>query len=137
MIDPAKLDEICERIAAGESLQSICNDREMPGSSTVYRWLNENADFREQYVDARARQADCYADQIVMLADTAEDHNKARLQIDARKWVASKLLPKKYGERSTTTHEGGDKPLQVESLSDLDAARRIAFLFEKAVRAKE
>lgn len=130
-------EEICERIGNGESLRSICQDDYMPTTTTVYRWLQDYPDFRDQYADARARQADFYADQIVTLADTAEDHNKARLQIDARKWVAAKLLPKKYGERVTATHEGGDKPVQVENTSDLDVARRIAFVFEKALKAKE
>lgn len=130
-------EEITERIANGESLAAICETEGFPSATSVYRWLETNTAFRERYTDARARQADYYADQIVTLADTADDHNKARLQIDARKWVSSKLLPKKYGDRTTTTHEGGDKPLQVENISDLDAARRIAFLFDKVTRSKE
>lgn len=130
-------DEICERIGNGESLRSICQDDYMPTTTTVYRWLQDHPDFRDQYADARARQADFYADQIVTLADTAEDHNKARLQIDARKWVAAKLLPKKYGEKVTQTVEGGDKPVQIDNVSEVEAARRVAFLLTKAAKAKE
>lgn len=126
-------EEICERIAMGESLRAICQDAHMPTVTSVYRWLDANEKFRDQYAHARSKQADFYADQIVTIADTADDHNKARLQIDARKWVAAKLLPKKYGERTTTTHEGGDKPLQIEggAISDLEVARRLAFLLRK------
>jgi hypothetical protein len=130
-------DEICERIANGESLRSICADDYMPSTTSVCRWLDLYPDFREQYTRARARQADYYADQIVTIADTAEDHNKARLQIDARKWVAAKLLPKKYGERTTTTHEGGEKPIAVTDATPLDIARRIAFALANAERPKD
>jgi hypothetical protein len=69
----------------------------MPGFATVKRWLSENADFQAQYARAREEQADFYADEIIQIADTCTDTNKARLQIDARKWKASKLAPKKYG----------------------------------------
>ena len=33
---------ICERIAHGESLASICRDPSMPAESTVYRWLKNS-----------------------------------------------------------------------------------------------
>lgn len=137
MLSVGLADEICERIANGESLRSICKDDYMPDASSVYRWLDVYEDFREQYAHARAKQADTYADQIVMIADTADDHNKARLQIDARKWVAAKLLPKKYGERTTTTHEGGDKPVEIREVSDLEAARRLLFIVSRAERSKD
>lgn len=135
ILSVAVADEICERIANGESLRSICQDDWMPTTTTVYRWLQDYPDFRDQYADARARQADHYADQIVTIADTADDANKARLQIDARKWVAAKLLPKKYGERTTQTIEGGEKPLEVANVSDLEIARRIAFALKKGEEA--
>lgn len=135
MLSVGLADEICERIANGESLRSICKDDYMPDASSVYRWLDGYEDFREQYAHARAKQADTYADQIVTIADTADDANKARLKIDARKWVASKLLPKKYGERTTTTHEGGERPIETRDVSDLEIGRRLAFLLTKAERS--
>ena len=52
-----------------------------------------------QYARARDQQAATYADDIVNIADTEQDPNKARVRIDARKWHASKLAPKKYGEK--------------------------------------
>jgi hypothetical protein len=93
------MDTICERIANGESLRAICKTKGIPTTTTVKRWLRENEAFRAQYVRAREDQADFYADEIITIADSAEDWSKARLQVDARKWVASKLLPKKYGDR--------------------------------------
>lgn len=100
-------DEICERISTGESLREICREKGKPSLSTVFRWLAENTTFREQYAHARAEQAEAYADEICSIADTEEDPQRARVRIDARKWVASKLKPQKYGDKQTVEHEGG------------------------------
>ena len=117
-------DTICERIAQGESLRSICESEGMPAARTVHRWLLDDADFCQQYARAREDQADHYADEIVSIADespgliTREDGDEVevsvdsaavarqRLRIDARKWVASKLKPKKYGEKLDLEHSG-------------------------------
>jgi hypothetical protein len=40
----AVFDRICERIAEGESLASVCRDPSLPSQSTVYRWLKESDD---------------------------------------------------------------------------------------------
>jgi hypothetical protein len=92
-------EHICERLAEGESLRSICRDDYFPRQSTVFRWLATNEGFREQYVRARETQADAIADEILDIADEAEDAAKARVQIDARKWLAGKLRPKVYGDK--------------------------------------
>ena len=108
-------DEICTRLANGESLRAICSsDRDdfVPHIGTVLRWVSENADFREQYVRAREIQAETLADDIISIADgpkEADDSIKTardRLRVDSRKWVASKLLPKKYGDKVQTEHSG-------------------------------
>lgn len=106
--------EICERIARGDSLPVVCAAEGMPGLTTVYRWLGENELFRDLYARAREDQADTMADQIVQIADTEEDAAKARVRIDARKWVASKLKPRKYGEKLDIEHSGS---------LDLDASK--------------
>ena len=68
--------------------------------------------FSAHYAHAREAQADCWADEIVAMADDAPaDHEvlaKVRLQIDARKWVASKLLPCKYGYRVSAELTGAN-----------------------------
>ncbi len=102
---PKTADQICERIADGESLRLVCEDETMPAKSTVMRWLNDDRilEFRDQYAHAREAQADCYADQIIEIADAAAADNtavqRARLRVDARKWKASKLAPKAYGDK--------------------------------------
>jgi hypothetical protein len=96
-------EEICDRIAKGESIKQICADKEsgwLPGESTVYRWLAENEGFRERYAHAREAQADGKFDQAWEIAHTATAENVqvARLQVDTIKWQAAKLAPKKYGD---------------------------------------
>lgn len=108
-------DAICERLADGESLRSICRDESMPAKSTVFKWLAQLDDFADQYARAREAQADTLADEILEIADDAsrdtiatekngEQMNsewvtRSRLRVDARKWLASKMAPKKYGDR--------------------------------------
>lgn len=124
---------ICERIADGESLRSICLIEDMPNKSTVFRWLTQHPDFRDQYAHAREAQADSLADEMLDIADdgsndwmersekkgggweeNGEAIGRSRLRLDARKWIASKLKPKKYGEKITSEMSGLDgAPLQV------------------------
>lgn len=114
-------DLICERIAEGESLRSICGSEGMPAKKTVLRWLSDRESFRAQYARAREDQADHYAEEIVAIADAAEgdfvetengpafnaEHvQRSKLRVDARKWVASKLKPKKYGDRLDVESKG-------------------------------
>ncbi len=105
-------DKICQQIAEGRSLQQIQRDEGMPGMTTVMRWLGDKEDFRSQYASAREKQADHYAAEIVEIADTEEDPQKARVRIDARKWVASKLKPKAYGDR-VEQHMSGELTINV------------------------
>jgi len=97
----AIVNEICDALACGESILDIVERDGMPAQTTIYRWLDEKRDFREKYTRAREWQAEHNADEIVRIADKCEDANKARLQIDARKWRASKQAPKKYGDKVT------------------------------------
>ena len=110
---PETANEICERIALGESLRAICADEHMPHERTVHRWLAQIPDcdddwvtpFRQQYAHAREVQADTFADKIVDEAFSATDASIGRLRMDALKWKASKLAPKKYGDKLAI---GGD-----------------------------
>ncbi|MGX1587333.1 terminase small subunit-like protein [Brevundimonas diminuta] len=120
----AVADAICERLADGESLRSICRDDEMPAKSTVFKWLGLIPAFADQYARARETQADSLADDIVDIADnkTLEPNDK-RVRIDARKWLAGKLRPKAYGDKVAVV--GGDKtdaPIRHSHSFDLSAA---------------
>ncbi len=95
-------DRICRRLSEGESLNRICQDAEMPGSTTVFRWLGENQAFRDKYARARETQMDAMAEEILEIADLGdpEQANWLKLRVDTRKWLMSKIAPKKYGDRT-------------------------------------
>lgn len=122
-------DRICEHLIEGKSLRSICLADDMPSAAAVCRWLGENEPFREQYAQARDAQADTLADEIVDIADgekgsrPAQDSNRDRLRVDARKWVAAKLKPKKYGDKLDVT--SGNEPVKLDETA---VAARIASL---------
>lgn len=102
--DQAIADEICDRLAKGQSLRKICGaDRGdfLPGQNTVFKWLDENEAFAKQYARARELQADAKFDEAGEIAENATTENVqvARLQIDTIKWQTSKLAPKKYGDK--------------------------------------
>lgn len=120
-------DQICAQLIEGRSLRSICSDDGFPSASTVCRWLADNLAFREQYARAREAQADTLADEILDIADDGRNDwmevetkkgsfiklndeavSRSKLRVDSRKWFASKLAPKKYGDKVETTHEMGD-----------------------------
>ncbi|WP_315928880.1 terminase small subunit protein [Mesorhizobium sp. SP-1A] len=124
-------DTICERLAEGESLRSICRDEGMPSTSSVCRWLAAREGFREQYARARELQADALFDEAQDIANTLVEGVKTkvtsdgktevtrgdmiehrRLQVDVRKWMVGKLAPKKYGDKLALTDADG-RPLTV------------------------
>lgn len=132
-------DQLCARLASGESLRKICASDDMPGQTTVFRWLADDryAAFREQYTRAREAQADTIFDECLdiaddgtndWMADKEEDEGfryngdavqRSRLRIDTRKWMAGKLAPKKYGEKVEHAHSGS---IEVTSKEQRDAA---------------
>ncbi|CUI02625.1 Phage terminase, small subunit [Janthinobacterium sp. CG23_2] len=121
-------------MSEGESLRAICRDDEMPNKATVFRWLAANAAFSDQYARAREAQADCMADEIIEIADDGlndtyedDDGNKrtdqdviarSRLRVDARKWLASKMAPKKYGDKITQEHTGSLRVVAATEYTD-------------------
>jgi hypothetical protein len=92
-------EQICEAIAAGGHLHVICAEEGMPSERTIHRWLQGSADFRQLYAHARERQQEVFAAEVVLIADTEPDPARARNRMDARKWHASKVAPKKWGDR--------------------------------------
>lgn len=105
---------ICKLLADGKSLRKICEQEGLPEASTVCQWLRDDAAFAQQYARAREAQADTLADEIIDIVDSEADSARARVRMDARKWYASKLAPKKYGDKLQTELTGADGgPVQV------------------------
>lgn len=125
------LNEILERIAAGEPLAEICRDAHMPGVTTVWEWEKEDEAFSESIARARAAGHDMIAAQWLRIADTPQigkikrfvraengemvlfeerledmvEHR--RLQCHAREKLLSKWDPKRYGNNQRVAL-GGD-----------------------------
>lgn len=129
--DQEAADKLCELIAhSDKGIYHICEKNpELPSVSTFMRWLDneEHLDFRKQYAHAREKQADFLCHQIVDISDNSSEDiiitddgkklfngefaARSRLRVDARKWVASKLAPKKYGDKTDIT--SGGEPLNI------------------------
>ena len=129
-------DQICAQLADGLSLRTVCNAEGMPDRTTVFRWLRTHDEFRSQYARAKEEAADALADEMLDIADDGsndwmETHHRdnvgwqengeamqrSRLRVDTRKWIASKLKPKKYGDKIDTTVSGPDGgPVQVQGV---------------------
>lgn len=138
---------ICAAVAEGMSLRKVCAMEGMPALPTVFRWLadEQRAEFREQYARAREAQADLLAEQILEIADdgsndsytddeglTRIDHDviaRSRLRVDARKWLASKMAPKKYGDKLAVGGAEDLGPVQVtKQMTDAERAVRLSRL---------
>lgn len=119
-----KADIMCEMLSDGQSLKEICAPDDMPNRATVYRWLAAHPEFSDMYARAREEQAETLADEIIAIADETYDDvmvgedgkercntefiQRSKLRVDARKWVASKLKPKKYGDRISQEISGAN-----------------------------
>ena len=110
------MDAVCSWLAKGKSMLWSCKHVGVD-PKTVYKWIRTDPVYATAYQNAKEDAADQLADEIIELSDTALDLdengkidsgrvNQLRLQVDARKWVAAKLKPKRYGERLTTEHTG-------------------------------
>jgi hypothetical protein len=124
---------ICARLAAGESLRRICADDAMPCRDTVFAWVSTNPQFSDQYAKARQFQMEAMAEDILEIADDGTNDTytddegrtrvdsdviaRSRLRVDTRKWLMSKLAPKKYGDRVSQEISGPDGgPMQIDRI---------------------
>lgn len=128
--DPVVADTICEEIADGRSLRSICKDEGMPAKSTVFKWLGAVPAFANQYARAREAQADSHADDIIDISDdNTLDANDKRVRIDARKWLAGKQRPKVYGDATTLKHTGANGgPVEYTNMTEAEIDARLTAL---------
>jgi hypothetical protein len=149
MARPTKYSEdivnrICDQIATtSNGLVVICEDRTLPSVRTIYNWLNDpqHLTFLHKYTRAREEQADFLADEIIAISDDGtndymtitkgdveynienkEVTSRSKLRVDARKWKASKLAPKKYGDKLDLTSKGEQiKSFVIELTNEADS----------------
>lgn len=110
MSDIEKFEQVCNKIESGMSLRKIFSSTDSPMSNTLfYRLIKENKELNERYARAKQIYADSLFDEILDISDHSEqDHTpftgsnviqRDRLRVDSRKWILSKLEPKKYGDK--------------------------------------
>ena len=129
---------VLEELASGASLIATCKREGLPSFTTFMRWLAEEGEagesLRDQYARAREAQAEVIAEDILTIADEectmvkADKHGsrdddgdgntevvfdstavqRNRLRVDARKWLLSKMAPKKYGDKIQAEHTGAN-----------------------------
>ena len=137
--------ELCDRISQGNSLRKVCDADDMPAWTTVFKWLRIDNTFAQQYAQARELWADAEFDRMMEIADTVREGQKvktlpdgtkevttgdmvdrAKLQVDTRKWALARMMPRKYGDRMTQELTGaGGKELVVTIRSVLDEPPKV------------
>lgn len=137
-LDAVGIDVICERIAECEPLQKIADSYGVSKGRLIV-WL---AKYSDQYARAREFQADKHAEDILAIADdgsndTYVDENgnkrtdqevvaRSRLRVEARKWLASKMRPKVYGEKLAI-----DADIRTSDMTDAQLIERAKVLADK------
>lgn len=134
---PEVASEILDRIAEGESLRSICKDERFPARSTINHWVIDDVDgFSIRYARAREMQAHALAEDTLEISDdgtndwmkrndpsnpgydaNGEHLQRSRLRVDARKWIAARILPKVYGDKISQEVTGKDGAPLIPELS--------------------
>lgn len=132
-------DLICQRVATSTmGLARLCAlHDDLPDKTTVNLWRYKHSEFSTQYAQAKLKQADLLAEEMLDIADdgtndwmesfgkdgesvghilNGEHVQRSRLRIDTRKFLASKLLPKQYGQHAE--EEKGDNKSVIEMLID-------------------
>lgn len=123
-------DKICESLALGQSMRTVCADEKLPCMATVFKWLREKPDFLEQYTRAKEESADAMSEDVLDIADDGtndfmetkkglkvnkEAVMRSRLRVETRKWLMAKMKPKKYGDKIDMTTGGKEIPLFMPS----------------------
>lgn len=120
--------EVCARISAGDSVREIFSGPadDYPSVSTWWKWIGTDPEVRAAYDAAVLARGEKYAEEIAAIADEqppmeqtehGEKHDTGfvswqKNRIEARKWIASRLIPKKYGDRTILSGDP-DNPVEV------------------------
>lgn len=150
---PELVEKLCELIASSaDSVARICSSHDdLPEPATVYRWLFRYPEFREQYARAKELQQELLTEQMLDISDdggndtyeTDEgvrvnyDHiQRSKLRVDTRKWLASKLAPKRYGDKMQQEITNPDGSL-AGSVNEATLAAKLAAIQQAALARKK
>jgi len=111
--------DICTEITKGKSLRNILKEENMPSTATFFKWISDDEEKLKQYARACDIRAEVIFDEMLEIADdgsndftkkiapdgseieilNSEHVQRSRLRVDTRKWLLSKLNPKKYSDK--------------------------------------
>lgn len=122
---------ICQELALGYSMRTVCKNDWAPAMATIFSWLRDIKEFSEQYEKAKQEATDAMAEDILDIADdgtndyvekevngktvevvNSEHIQRSRLRVDTRKWLMSKMKPKRYGDKMDVTSDGKEISVQ-------------------------
>jgi len=121
---PELAEAVLEGLAEGRALHRICGEPGAPSMTTVFRWLKADPEFAGAYRLAREVQAHRLFDEVgeVAAAATSRTAYLARVRIDALKWQAARLAPRRFGPKPDDEEsEGGGLTVIVRRFGDGEA----------------
>jgi hypothetical protein len=109
--------KVCAMLRSGLPLIAIANGNGLPDVETLYSWKRHHPDFDVAMKEAREFAAESYAHKAISIADHANTLEKeqvpaAKLQVDTYKWMAEKMNPDLYGNRTKIAGDA-DQPLTI------------------------
>lgn len=114
--------DVFDDIAAG---MTVLNVRKKYGCShrIFYTWIDKVPGRRDDYLFARKSFADHIAEETISIADSSIDPGDAQInkvRIDARRWLASKVAPEQYGEKSAPAISINLQSEHLQALKDIN-----------------
>lgn len=121
--DRAKIaEQVMAGMRSGLSAFKACQVAGVP-QSTFSRWVDDDATLAENYARAREDLIERIANDVMELADSEVPETgdgkkdwqavqKHKLQVDTRKWLLSKLAPKKYGDKLEVSGDAANPLVQ-------------------------
>lgn len=119
MFNSEQASKVVEAVRSGKSLRKACEAIQLP-HTTFLEWTKADGALADQYARARDEGLEVWAEEILEISDECKDPNKARVQVDARKWLLSKMLPKKYGDKLDLSSSEG---LTINVIKRTDAGK--------------
>ena len=96
--------DVIDIIKTGKSVRSVLKDKDRMCLAQFYKMIEQDKELIEYYERARLTRADSFFESIVEVADECQqgliEPNAARVAIDAYKWTAGRMAPKRYGDKS-------------------------------------
>ena len=105
------IQRVLDGLATGTPLTVICRAEGMPADNTVRGWADTDPELADAIARAREDGGDAIAQRARLTArgagDSSGDVQRDKLIVDTDLKLLAKWHPKRYGDTTTTKHEGG------------------------------